>query len=199
MMGFPPAVQLEVLLHDCGEAYLPDIARPIKHYFPEAVRMEHAVHEMVRRWVGFDALTPCPTAIIKEMDSRIIRDERAQLMYQSGNVWLVDVFEPLGITIEGWAPQEAKQKFLAYYQMLTMQVFGKPLYLQFDDFGDNSLAAMTGQPIYNDTGKPTPDIRAIDVRGNLALVAHDGKLRYVEGNYEVYIGAGSSFVEAPGT
>ena len=97
------------LLHDGTEYVLPDMPRPIKHTLPQFKVYEGVVYAAMA--IKFDLHDPMP-AIIRELDSRILVDERQQAMSDSGNEWGTDHLEPLGVEIEFWTPDEAADAFL---------------------------------------------------------------------------------------
>lgn len=101
-----------ILLHDASEAYLTDIARPIKNHIPDYRKLEVRIEEVVASKFGI--VYPYP-AWVKEYDMRILLDEREQVMRPSKNVWAVDGQEPLGVNINFWEPSEAFLNFLARY------------------------------------------------------------------------------------
>lgn len=117
-----PFLAYQGLFHDGPEAYVSDMVRPLKRQ-PEMsgfVGIEQGVYTAIvdafphllashggqRR--GFYELDKR----VKEADNRILVDERAQVMRQSGNPWGIDHLEPLGVRIFGQAPNHAKQRFL---------------------------------------------------------------------------------------
>jgi 5'-nucleotidase len=118
---------LQILMHDSAEAYLVDIPRPVKQHMPEFRKWDYAITMCVRSWLGLDGV-PIPSWQ-DEFDSRIIQDERAQVMSDSGLDWQHDC-EPLGIGIEPWTTYKAEQSFLLRYALYTRQVFGAYQYLR---------------------------------------------------------------------
>jgi len=112
-----PAGALAFLLHDAAEAYLCDIPRPIKYTLDDYRALEMGLDMAVRD--RFDLRFP-KHASIKDWDSRIIVDERAQNMNKSGNVWGVDHLEPLNVKLHYFTPPVAEEKFLLWYKALTI-------------------------------------------------------------------------------
>ena len=106
-----------MLLHDAAEAYLCDIPRPIKYTLPDYRAAEAKLDAVIAR--KFELPMPHP-AIVKEFDSRIIVDERRQVMSKSGHKWGIDSFEPLDVTIRFLPPLIAEQKFLQWYKALSL-------------------------------------------------------------------------------
>lgn len=112
--GFGSAVQLEGLMHDAAEAYLPDVPRPVKPHLLGFANIEIRVERAIAS--AFDLPWPwCPA--VKRTDTAILRDEAIQLMDGDHSDW--DLPEPaLGIPIDPWGPEEAERRFLERFEML---------------------------------------------------------------------------------
>jgi hypothetical protein len=124
---------LQILMHDAPEAYLIDIPRPIKQQMLDYRKWEHTIDSVIREWLGISG-APKPT-FQDEIDSRIIVDERAQLLSDSGNDWKHSPkhgIHPLGITIVPWTAQFAEQQFLFRYAAYTYYLFKQHQYLRSD-------------------------------------------------------------------
>lgn len=122
-----PLDGIQILMHDGAEAYLRDIPRPIKQFLPDYRTWDYNLTMSIRSWLGLSGV-PIPSWQ-DELDSRIIADERAQLMSDSGNDWQHNV-EPLGINIDPWGSRAAEQQFLMRYASLSKLHFGTPQYLR---------------------------------------------------------------------
>lgn len=88
------------LMHDLAEAYIGDIVRPFKRSLPDYKTIEGRIEE-----VGagkFRVVYPWPEEVM-EADTRILTDERHQLMAHAPIPWGTDC-EPLGIKVNGWTP-----------------------------------------------------------------------------------------------
>ena len=107
---------LTALMHDATEGYLVDMPRPIKHQLPDYRRIEDVLAEAIA--AKFGLTFPMPR-LIHEADSRILVDERAQVMSKSGNDWGVDGLQAPSITIGFWSPEEAPRRFLTAFRSLT--------------------------------------------------------------------------------
>ena len=119
-----PTLAFEALMHDATEAYVCDIPRPMKALLPKYQELEAEVHKVISRDFGVpEFMTP----IVKEYDSRIVRDERAQVMCRSDNVWFIDSLKSLGVEIKFLQPKQAKVEFLDMYSDLIedMVIDGK--------------------------------------------------------------------------
>jgi len=160
---------LQILMHDAPEAYLVDVPRPVKQYMPQYRVWDHAVNDVIREWMGWKNI-PIPS-FQDEFDSRIIVDERAQLMSCSPNDW-GHKLEPMGIVIQPWTPEEAEQTFLTQYAAYSREVYGFHNYINHD----------WGIPVkvMHETSSDMPmhealDISEVDVRGGVARVKIRGR------------------------
>ena len=110
--------QRVALMHDAGEAYLQDVVRPGKHRLKDYMALEKRVDELVAGVFGVSYPFP---AWLKELDTRILKDERAQVMNRSGNTWAIDGLEPLGVRCRGWGRWVAKQMFLLEWDLVNFR------------------------------------------------------------------------------
>ena len=123
-----PQHKLYALLHDAAEAYLTDVPRPLKPWLVDYYAMEANADNAIMRRFG---LGPQPNSLaslldveavrsaVKELDERILVDERAQIM-APGLRWKgIEDVEPLRVVIEGWPPEKAEQEFLFMFHSLT--------------------------------------------------------------------------------
>jgi hypothetical protein len=151
---------LQILMHDAPEAYLVDIPRPVKQYMPQYRVWDHAINDVIREWLGWKDLPMLP--IQDELDSRIIVDERAQLMDKARRNDWGHRLEPLGIEITPWSPHEAEKQFLMQYAAYSKEVYGAYQYINHE----------WGIPVHiyheggSDMGKPS-DLIEVDVKGGV--------------------------------
>lgn len=104
----PPALRLVALMHDASEAYVTDIIRPIKPYLVNYAEIEDRNMIAIAARYGF--AWPMP-AIIKDMDNRILADERDQAMTTPAADW--NLQRPaLGVTLQFWTPDRAMTEFV---------------------------------------------------------------------------------------
>jgi len=110
-----PADALHGLLHDASEAYLCDIARPIKHspamagYREAERRLEAVIAE------AFGLATTMP-ASVKRADEVLLATEMRDLMLACRLH-----AEPLAEPIVPWFSEEARARFLARYDELVLR------------------------------------------------------------------------------
>jgi len=106
---------MDVLMHDAAEAYVGDVARPLKQLVPDYRVIEAGVERAVATAMG---LTYPHPAFVKELDTRIMVDERAQVMARTAHDWSTDGLEPLGAQVRFLAPHLAKSTFLYFWKRL---------------------------------------------------------------------------------
>lgn len=159
--GLPVDVQFQLLMHDAGETYLPDVPRPIKHLFPDLIRIEKVMDGMVRQRFGLSDLVP---KIVKEWDSRILRDERRCVMMPSTNVWQIDSLEPLRVQLECWEPRTAETHFLQAYQTIGKEFHKRPVLLAYD------RGMFTADGSNDRKDYVVPDYHMIDILGGCASI-----------------------------
>lgn len=111
----------EALMHDGSEAYLPDIPKPVKNSFPAIDKAAQAIEKDFNRFFCI----PFPMSPeIKDIDTRIVVDEKQALMNTHGNVkWhkYNDVW-PLGVDIRCLSPVEAEAIFLKRFRRLVNEL-----------------------------------------------------------------------------
>lgn len=166
----------QILLHDGAEAYLVDIPRPVKQFMPAYRVWDKDITMMMREWAGLGAY-PIPEWQ-DELDSRIVIDERLQLMSDSGLDW-EHPCEMLGVNIEPWSPRRAEQEFLKRYATYAYQLFGGHQYLR-SGWGYTTDSVFT--PNFRTAGSDTAqkgdvdpkvitDLMEVDIRGGVGRVA----------------------------
>jgi hypothetical protein len=112
-----PVNALYGLLHDAEEAYLPDMVRPVKYQLPNYRELANNLRWAICRRFGLPQIEPDE---VKELDLRIVVDEKAALMAPEPEPWgMIAGLDPLGVTIQALAPATAEQFFLARFRELT--------------------------------------------------------------------------------
>lgn len=163
--GASVAQCLRALVHDGPEYVIGDMIRPIKYRMPDFRQLDHDLGRLIDRWAGLEP-NDDDEAYLKDLDSRIIVDERAQAMTQSDNPWSTDGLTPLGVTIEGWPPRKAEHEFLRRWFHYSTLHLGRPVYYNY------ALPQEYGfiHPTHDDGAVKPADIVEVDVLGNLARV-----------------------------
>lgn len=105
------------LLHDATEAYLPDMTRPIKPFFPNFKAAESTLGEIISRKFGL--VWPYPDCV-KKADMVALVTELRDVMQNHPHPWNIeDGIEPLKNRIIPIPPKEAEQQFLMRFKQLT--------------------------------------------------------------------------------
>lgn len=110
--------ELQGLLHDASEAYLSDIASPIKQQFPQYYEMEHRLMEAIAIKFGF----PYPLSDdVKDADATQLKTEAKFLLPSGGADWapLFPTQGRKGKVPMCLAPAHAEQLFLNSYEQIT--------------------------------------------------------------------------------
>jgi hypothetical protein len=120
----PPEDALAGLLHDATEAYVGDVAAPLKQMLTDYQTIERGVEKAVFTHFGLPTSLP---ASVKYADRVALAIEARDLMPAIDHVW--DIVRGIDIstmpTIEPWAPHKAKRVFLERYNSLVLlQAFG---------------------------------------------------------------------------
>ncbi len=104
-----PSIVLHALLHDASEAYLPDVARPIKPLLNGFKDIERRVEEVIySKWVKhFDY------EAVKKADIVLLATEGRDLMGDTSDWYLPET--PLPTHIVPWSQQEARQEFIRIF------------------------------------------------------------------------------------
>lgn len=105
------------LLHDASEAYVCDIARPVKRL--DVLKGYRDVENMIQSVICQKfGLQPNEPSIVKEADTKMLFTEARDLMAPLHPDW-VQGAKPLPFKIEALPPAEAKELFLSRYRELT--------------------------------------------------------------------------------
>lgn len=114
-----PELALVGLLHDAAEAYLGDVPSPLKKELSQFSAFEHKMEVAIAERFGIDpALFTDPE--LKRADAQLLIDEKAVLMVEETEPWppyAPEVKDP--DRIEAWAPEGAKEQFLARFNELV--------------------------------------------------------------------------------
>lgn len=113
----PSEDALAGLLHDAHEAFVGDVASPLKHLLPEYKLIEERAEQAVRSRYGLPTTLP---ASVKHADLLMLATERHFLMPDTGSEhWaLIDGLEPALKRLVPVAPETARHLFLARYREL---------------------------------------------------------------------------------
>lgn len=117
---------LAFLFHDAAEAYLPDIASPIKGSFfvrlPDGdmhsfAELEGYVLRQVARSLGLETAAAFDDHEVVDMDRSMLLAEKAALFPDDDNDWGIHG-TPAPVKIEGWNPSMARSMFADMFDVL---------------------------------------------------------------------------------
>lgn len=111
----PEECRFWALMHDASEAYLLDVPTPLKPMLGGYKHAEKMIMRAIEERFGLFFGVP---EIVKQLDRRILMDERAQNMAPSKVAWSNEV-EPLGVRLEFWPPERAQVEFLKAFTELV--------------------------------------------------------------------------------
>lgn len=118
---------LDGLMHDAAEAYLPDVAFPIKHNFPRLMEIEDNLHGVIAEKFG---ITYPYVDNVVDIDRRITIDEARSFMTSKGEWWGHDMDNGVlsnDQLIAPMTPEQAEEKFLdKMYELINERVLVTP-------------------------------------------------------------------------
>jgi len=120
----PPEHALAGLMHDAAEAFIGDVSSPLKSLLPQYKAIEARVEAVIADRFGLTALMD---PRVKELDDRILEDERCVLLCDPPFPWTPR--EPLGIRISPDALGNWRDEFLALAEYLGIQAMPPRLVL----------------------------------------------------------------------
>ena len=104
-------------MHDCTEAYIGDIIRPVKKSIPGLEEFEDTLHAAILKNYGL----PFPMdPLIHEIDNRMLVTEAKQLrpdvnLYD----WGFSEEDAYDMEITPWLPETAEKQFLRYFELYS--------------------------------------------------------------------------------
>lgn len=120
----PPEHAYQGLMHDAPEAFVGDMAKPLKVMLPEYSVIEKRVEAAVFR--RFNVAAPLHPSI-KEADVVMLVTEQRQLMKNRDDWLYTRGRTPLDFEIPAWTPGQAKSRFLKrFHALVTSQHRGQP-------------------------------------------------------------------------
>ncbi len=105
--------ELEALLHDASEAYLCDIAAPVKDMIPTYIHYEYTLQFLI-----YEKYKIKKTDEIKIFDCIMLQTEKEQLMNKPPADWKHN-YDSLNHKIECWFPEKAEFEFLKRFKELN--------------------------------------------------------------------------------
>ena len=113
----PQEHALAGLLHDSAEAFIGDVAKPLKRLLPDYQALEARIEAAV---FGRFGLSPELPACVKTADLVLLVTEKRDLMPNCRHEeWNIQGIEPLERHIRPWSSDQAKRAFLERFTELT--------------------------------------------------------------------------------
>lgn len=114
-----PMLALQALMHDAAEAYIGDMIRPIKEVMPLFSELDDQITEAIFENFGIDyPFDP----IIKQIDTRILLDEEAQVLEPGDRPFNYPGATPLGIKCHCWEAEAAYKEFFLTWIAIWQQI-----------------------------------------------------------------------------
>ena len=115
------SLALTGLMHDASEAYLGDVARPVKDN-NEVGRLYKLAEDKLMKLISkkFGTEWPLPE-IVGFADYVLLRTEQRDLMPYPNDLYSLEDEPTLDKVIEPWGPEKAERKFLERYEILTLE------------------------------------------------------------------------------
>jgi 5'-deoxynucleotidase YfbR-like HD superfamily hydrolase len=114
----PPELQMAGLLHDAHEAFVGDIAAPLKLVLPDFRELEDRVQRAVLE--RFSITLPLHSEI-KRADLVLLATEKRDLMHVNAREWQMPAgVTPLEARITPKTPAQAEREFISRFQELTL-------------------------------------------------------------------------------
>lgn len=112
----PPHLQLQGLLHDASEAYMGDVAKPLKNLLPDYVALEKRVEAHIFESFGLPSTLDY---MVKNADMRLLRTEQRDIMRCSDDWYYSSGVAALDEEIVPLSSKKAEELFLDQYLRLT--------------------------------------------------------------------------------
>lgn len=119
-----PKYAMEALMHDASEAYLTDVAAPIKPYLTNYYEIEAKIMKALS--VQFNFQYPLPKKV-KQIDTLLLSEEAYQVVPSQGKQW--KMWESIGgrpekrdLEFGFWTPEEAEEMFMFQYYAISRSI-----------------------------------------------------------------------------
>lgn len=121
----PNEFKLEGLLHDASEAYITDIATPVKRLLPDYHQLENIVQASVRHHFG---LPVKDSSVVVDADKASLVAEAKKLLPIDDDHWIYDERYQVPLTLDEkyvmcLSPKAAKGLFLLRYEQYQKGIF----------------------------------------------------------------------------
>lgn len=114
-----PRMALAGLLHDAAEAYLPDVARPVKPFMTGFAAIESRIEAVIA--AKYDLPWPWPIPEVKAADTAILRDEMEQVMAAAPLPWNLPPGR-LNVIIGNTTWRDDEREFLDLFETFSVMI-----------------------------------------------------------------------------
>jgi len=90
-----------------GIAFIEVYLKPLKCNLPNYLELSDDVDEKLSTFFGLDSIY---SDDVKDLDWRILSDEKEALMSKAPRKWALSPNGPLGVIIDGWTPNTARER-----------------------------------------------------------------------------------------
>lgn len=112
--GYPVDIQMAGLMHDASEAFLGDVASPLKQLLPDYRKIEHKVESTIMKKYGISFPFE---KVVKKADNAVFVAEREDLQPKcpQGLVYEGLTVERAPFKIVPWTSEKSQKEFLKRY------------------------------------------------------------------------------------
>ena len=116
----PPGDALAGLMHDAAEAFVGDVAKPLKRLLPDYAAIEARVEAAVLSRFGLNVTLP-PTVTAADDDMSVV-EQRQAMDAEAYDRVLPSFHNPQAklVRLEFWEPAEARMMFLQRFEEVTL-------------------------------------------------------------------------------
>lgn len=112
----PDKYALDALMHDATEAFVGDVAKPLKDLLPDYAAIEERAERAIFDRFGVTWPVPDP---VKAADMAMLAAEKVQALDDLG-IWpMLSGIEPAEILLQFWTPDKARRMFLRRFRELA--------------------------------------------------------------------------------
>lgn len=111
----PPEDAFVALMHDAAEAYIGDVAKPLKNILPDYKEVEERVERALFQQLGIQY--PFPDSV-KIADVEMLKLEQQYAMHSTDQWHDTYQVEIPNVFLRFWSPTEARDQFLLRYEHL---------------------------------------------------------------------------------
>lgn len=113
----PEGFAFQALMHDAAEAFIGDVAKPLKTLLPDYAVIEKRVEKAVLARFG---LSPEMSVHVKDADLAMLHLEKIDALGCATDIWPeIEGRHPAPVQLHFWTPKEARIMFLERFRVLS--------------------------------------------------------------------------------